>query len=516
MSATSKPHILIIGAGISGLCFALQILTHANKFYTVTSRTADPSTGFCIILSPNAIRVLRTLSIDLVAIGAARPLTHTRFHSHTGSLLLSADHVVPGDPESLLTVERGKMVRALLDRLQELGGVVEWDHKLSSICTDESTSTVEAVFSCGRRATGSLLVGADGTWSSVCHSIPQPHAPLSPPWSLPILRLLRSPLLLFRSKEEAWMPQPTRWTALYGITPPLPDHLVTPYGALQLYVRDGKPGAYATYSLGGNRLFWICYESSRPSAAAFSGEDAERTRDEFKSAVYGSEGGFTLGDVMKDSQMMKVRLWHAVFENVRDGRVVLIGDAAHPQTTFLGQGAGRGIEEGAELRRALLRKAWGGEGAGVGVSGFVDGARTRGRDVAEMGWWAGCTVMGDWWWSRKARDWLLRYLAWDERRYKERCARKREEAKAKAKDKSPALATVKPVKRQENWLLDYCVPVETEEDFWLAQKAKLREGEQAKGWCSRCGQVLRVLAYALVFLLGVKFLLVMRVDASIA
>lgn len=36
MSATSKPHILIIGAGISGLCFALQILTHANKFYTVT------------------------------------------------------------------------------------------------------------------------------------------------------------------------------------------------------------------------------------------------------------------------------------------------------------------------------------------------------------------------------------------------------------------------------------------------------------------------------------------------
>jgi len=457
------------------------------------ARSADPATGFCIILSPNAIRILRALSIDLVAADAARPLTHTRFRSATGSLLLSGES---GSTGSFLTVERGKMIATLLRRLGELGGRVAWEHKLVGFTTDASRSHVEVAFAGGARATGSLLVGADGTWSTVRRGLPQPHAPLLPPWSLPLLRLL-SPLLRRRA-DDAWMPQPTRWTALYGISPPLPSRLITAHGALQLYMRAGRPGAYATYSLAGGRLFWVCYESSAPSRTPFSACDAERARDEFAGAVYGEDADGTLADVVTGSgRIAKVRLWHAVFENTSDGRaVLLLGDAAHPQTTFLGQGAGRGIEEGAELRRALLREAWGATGVGVGVAGFVDGARRRGRDVANGGWWAGCLVMGDWWWSRTARDWLLAYLSWREKRTR------------RTAGGTTAPPSVEPRKPRDHWLFDYCVPAETEEEFRTAQRllrAEDRDGKRGHG-CS--APTRRVMLYALAVLLGVALLFV--------
>jgi len=86
--------------------------------------------------------------------------------------------------------------------------------------------------------------------------------------------------------------------------------------------------------------------------------------------------------------------------------VVVIGDAAHPQTTFLGQGAGRGLEEGVELVRELLRDGEREEA----VRKFVETGKKRSWWVAVVGWWMGCAVMGDWWVGRKGRDWAFWWL----------------------------------------------------------------------------------------------------------
>ncbi|KAF8538037.1 hypothetical protein BDD12DRAFT_193403 [Trichophaea hybrida] len=370
----TKKHILIIGGGISGLAFALQILTHASKYYTLTiyEKTSHHSTdrGFCIILSPNAIHILRTLSLDLVATGCARPLTHTRMISSHNETLLAEDNIFPSDPESLLTVERSGLISLLLSRVLEAGGHIEWDRKLVAMNPRDTGVSVEFEHgeksswrSCSRRRRGSLHCP-----TSTVHpaSFPSPGI-FNPPHPLPFPR-------------ESWQAKPTRWTALYGISKQLPPQLLTEHGTMHLYTLHSSPGAYATYSLPSNRLFWICYESSPPSASL---GDAESSRRAFLHLPYRAG---TFGDVMSGSQKIRrVRLFHTVFERIcnREENVVLIGDAAHPQTTFVGQGAGRGLEEGVELCNALLRGGW--KEGGGGVRWFMENAKERSRRVADMG-----------------------------------------------------------------------------------------------------------------------------------
>jgi 2-polyprenyl-6-methoxyphenol hydroxylase-like FAD-dependent oxidoreductase len=512
-SPSRKKHILIVGAGIAGLCFALQILTHAHEFYTLTifekvhppahplpemtltdlrqAPAPDPDTGFCIILPPNAVRILRDLGIDLVAEDCATPLTHTCLHSGTGEKLLEAHGVFPGDPTSLLTVERGKFVALLLRLVAEKGGSVQWGRKVIDVVSD--SEGVEVHFLGAESRCGDLCVGADGTWSGVRRALYSRtgHA------------------------EHAWRPQPTRWTALYGISP-----VDGPEGMLRLYLRHGKPGAYATYSLAHGRVFWICYESSTPSPAP--PHDAEQTITEFSSLPYGTE---TFGEVMqRTGKTRKVRLWHSVFDTISDshGKVVLIGDSAHPQTTFVGQGAARGIEEGAELLRGLLRLAWGAKGEfcgeEMGVGFFVSAAKGRSRRVARTGWWAGAAVMGDWWWSRWIRDAVLWWISRAERKREEKikAAKEKKGYGGTLEDGKEKRAVTKPQrtaqkdqqKRQKHWLLDYHVPSETEAEFWegirAAREGTRQRGEKNKGTQARARGVLTVsmLSIALLWVVG--------------
>ncbi|KAF8243583.1 FAD/NAD(P)-binding domain-containing protein [Wilcoxina mikolae CBS 423.85] len=448
----TKKHILIIGGGISGLAFALQVLTHASKHYTVTIYEKSPhhsiDRGFCIILSPNAVHILRSLDLDLVATGCARPLTHTRVISPHNETLLAENNIFPSDPESLLTVERSGLVSLLLSRVLEAGGHVEWDRRLVAMNPDATGVSVE--FEHGEKAHGDLVVGADGVHSTVRRLLYTQLPSLPPVFGINLLTRFLFP-------RETWQAKPTRWSALYGISKQLPNHLLTDDGTMHLYTLPGSPGAYATYSLPSNRLFWICYESSSPSDSL---GDAEFSRQAFTHLPYRAG---TFGEVMEGSEKIRrVRLFHTVFEHIcnREENVVLIGDAAHPQATFVGQGAGRGLEEGVELCNALLRGCWK-EGKG-GVGCFVENAKERSRRVADMGWWAGVAVMGDWCVIRWVRDVVLWWIARGERKRREE-GRKRRKERVGNPD---GAVEVRRKKDKGSWLFDYRPCVITEEEFW--------------------------------------------------
>ncbi|KAA8908782.1 hypothetical protein FN846DRAFT_651380 [Sphaerosporella brunnea] len=446
-----KKHILIIGAGIAGLCFALQILTHAHDYYTISvfEKTPGPdaNAGFCIILPPNAVRILRELGLDLVAEDCATPLTHTRLHSASGETLLEARGLFPRDPTSLLTVERGKFVALLLRQLQRRGALVNWDRKVIGVLS--APDGVEVRFRDAPSVTADLCVGADGTWSGVRKAL--------------------------YSGRPAWLPKPTRWTALYGISPV--EESATEM--LRLYLRRGAPGAYATYSLSRGRVFWICYESSTPSSPL---GDPEETLREFEYLPYGPAG---FGHVINRAETTprKVRLWHTVFATTADvhGVVVLIGDAAHPQTTFVGQGAARGIEEGAELRRHLLRAAWAPEHSlRAAVTAFAQASAPRSRRVAGAGWWAGAAVMGDWAWSRWARDAAVRWIVRAERKRQQQQQQQQVHARIRAAKGNPSRKQRQ--NKREHWLLDYRVLVETEEEFCRARAAQQQRRRRGRRW----------------------------------
>jgi hypothetical protein len=246
---------------------------------------------------------------------------------------------------------------------------------------------------------------------------------------------------------EPWQPCPTNWIATYGISvinstnsnpspqqqpsvhagdtpPPVADS-----GAAHLYLHPHKPGAYATYTLPGERQFWIRYEYSSQS------------------------------DTLTSYQPIKKRLFHRVFSKTSnaEGTVVLIGEAAHPMTTFLGQGGCRGIEEGVELLNGLLRQSWAtGKEVDenlVGVKWFVDQGMERSKLVAKISWLLGFFVMGDWRILRWTRDRFLRFFAcqYNGEDQSGDCDRDRDEDEGEQK---------------KNWLFSYSPVIQTEDMFW--------------------------------------------------
>jgi len=358
--------------------------------------------------------------------------------SPSNETLLAGDNIFPSDPESLLTVERSGLVSLLLSRVLETGGNVEWDRKL--VAMDARDTGVEVEFESGEKVRGDLVVGADGVHSAVRQLL---YSQLPSP----VMNLLNP----FSHRDE-WKAQPTRWTAVYGISRLLSVDLLTEAGTMHLYTLRGAAGAYVTYSLPSNRLFWIIYESSSPG-------DAESTMRAFSRLPYRGE---TFGAVTAGSERVrKVQLFHGVFDRICNSykNVVLIGDAAHPQTTFVGQGAGRGLEESVELCNALLRVCW--KEAAGGVGWFVENSRERSRRVAEMGWWVGWAVMGDWCVTRWARDAVLWWVARGEKRARGEGERQNMERK---EDTGGSTAAQKK-NNGGSWILDYRACIETEEGF---------------------------------------------------
>ncbi len=165
-----KCKIMIAGAGLGGMAAAACLLMDGHDVEVFEQARELGEIGAGIQISANAMHVLRHIGVDAeLAEQAVRPEAYTFCMGDTGefvqSFALSVEHEqAHGAP--YFHVHRADLHAILVRRVLALKpGCIHLGRRLASY--EETSDGVTAVFSDGLRATGDLLVGADGLKSIV-------------------------------------------------------------------------------------------------------------------------------------------------------------------------------------------------------------------------------------------------------------------------------------------------------------------------------------------------------------
>ncbi len=315
---------LVIGGGIAGPVagMALRKAGIDATVYEAYDSTAD-NIGGGLSIAPNGLAALAVLDADRVVLDIGEPMTSIVLQSWTGKRLATFGGELPDLPP-MQFVWRSDLYRALYDEALRRGVRIEHGRRLVGLT--QTPQAVTATFADGSQASADILIGADGIHSSV-RALIDPNAP-APRYA---------GLVSFGARLDNTGLAPTNGAMLMvfgkraffgyqilddgsgGWFVNLPSAEPTPLAELQL---TSRPEWLA-------RLAEVFAADRSPATDLI-----RRTRPE----------DLLLVGPMED--IPTVPTWSR-------GRVVLIGDAAHPTSPSSGQGASLAIESAVQLARCL-------------------------------------------------------------------------------------------------------------------------------------------------------------------
>ena len=328
------PRALIVGVGIGGLAAGIA-LRKAGWDVRIFERAPVPrEIGFGIGLAPNAVAALRELGVaEAVLARAATPLRGEIRHPDGRPIRrIAADATRFRNAQLMRMVQRPVLHRALLDAVGPER--VEADRRASAFESDASSVAVR--FTNGSVESGDLLIGADGVHSTVRSQI---HNAEPPPQSSGYISLRgTSPAVAaLDGMQGIW------WLGLRiecGAVQSGPD---TVYWFLALHKDDVGTELHDTGALRARVIARLDPQFKR--IAQVSSPDQMRVDELF--------------------ERPPLRRWG-------QGRVTLLGDAAHPVLPHTGQGAAQALEDAVGLGRALR-----GSGDPVAALRFYEQVRSR-------------------------------------------------------------------------------------------------------------------------------------------
>ena len=176
-SADTKSPVLIVGAGPTGLTLACELWRHGVPCRLIDDDTgpAPPEESRALAIWERTLEVFRAIGI-LEKIEARAKQAHGMNAYSQGKRVLHVSTDL-NDPDvacpSMLILPQGQTERLLLERLQELGGSVEWQTRLTDLTQDDRGVTAQIVDPQGQtqQIATPWLVGCDGPRSVVRQSL---------------------------------------------------------------------------------------------------------------------------------------------------------------------------------------------------------------------------------------------------------------------------------------------------------------------------------------------------------
>ncbi|KAF2121213.1 FAD-binding domain-containing protein [Lophiotrema nucula] len=338
--------VLIVGGGIVGLTLA-QALQKAQIPYQIFERDASAAhategwgltihwalRAFESCLPPETFNRLRDVQVDV-----------QQGDNDTGRFLFldlataEPKYVIP--PSKRTRVHRRKLRALLADGLP-----VHWNKQIHSYT--QTSGSILAHFEDGTMAEGCLLVGADGSSSRVRR-------------------------LLFAGTEQAQLNQlPARFVGVTVRLTPSKAKVLRDIDPLLFQGSHPETGVYLWYSTlstpetngsiaddveyyeGQLMMSWL-HRSEADDVPESNRERvmkmkimAQNFEDRLRNAVW---------DIPDDIVVQEIRLqdWPPQEWNNIDGRVTLVGDAAHAMTMYRGEAFNHGITDAAKLSEGIV------------------------------------------------------------------------------------------------------------------------------------------------------------------
>lgn len=322
---TAKQPILIAGAGIGGLATALALAQHNLASHVLEKRTDPSQEGAGIQIGPNGVHVLRQLGVaDALAPLTASPISLRIMDGVSGrelTVLPLGSTIAERHGAPYWSAHRADLHAALLQAAQSnplvtlsLGSEVQ--------SASSQSAGVEVALSDSSQLSGPALIAADGLWSRLRDTVfkAKPLLPASKHAYRAVIPVESLPASLSTASTHIWL-SPRAHVVHYP-------------------VRGGQEIALvAVLSDTETMLGW---GTTVPSA---------RLRSRFEGSAP------ALRDLI--NQPDSWRGWPLMVPSGEtswvDGRIALLGDAAHPILPFLAQGAVMALEDAVTVAECLAR-----------------------------------------------------------------------------------------------------------------------------------------------------------------
>jgi 2-polyprenyl-6-methoxyphenol hydroxylase-like FAD-dependent oxidoreductase len=307
-------NVVIAGAGIAGLTLAVALRRRGVRVSVFERASQLTAVGAGIGLPANGVKALQTLGLGEAVMRAGMVVERAVIQNSRGRQLgseVDLTDVYQSMGASLVALHRGRLHAVLLDTVGPQ--IVTTGAPVASF--EQDARSVHVALMDGQRIDAELLVGADGLHSVI-------HAQLM----------------------GAQPPDYSGYTSWRGITPG--NSVTLPGRTSESW---GRGERFGIVPIGFGEIYWFAVADAPPG-----GKDVDVRRELM--ARFGSWHAPVAAIIEATPPDRIVRTdiydrepigrWHS-------GRVVLLGDAAHPMTPNLGQGAGQAIEDAVVLDKCL-------------------------------------------------------------------------------------------------------------------------------------------------------------------
>ena len=323
LASEMAKNVIIIGCGIAGPALALQLKSAGIKSIIYEAEKTPSDIGLFIYLSPNAMNVIRSLGIydkiKKLGINTHRYI----FHNEKGKQLGNLDYTYEDERygASNVMIRRSLLYKTVREEAINQGIDIQFGKKLKDI-EIINPQKVKAYFEDAATAEGNLLIGCDGI-SSRTRKIIIPDAP--------------------KPRYDGIVA--TGGVSRVPIEPRSPNYFYANF-------LNGAAVAHLT-SKEGETFWWLSLAYSKePTREELNSITSVQWKQKlldlcdgapsiYKKIIEGHEGNYP-----------KIPLYDIEFlETWHKGPICLLGDAAHPTSPHVGQGASMALEDSITLAK---------------------------------------------------------------------------------------------------------------------------------------------------------------------